>query len=171
MEPTWEPADAGAVGVGVHPAGAVSDARSSVEGYSCQQEDRRCDETPASHVDDANMMVRHGELLHTFRADAIGWDPELDTPLRQPTAAGTPLERRGRSTAELEVRRIIGDVRGGGAAQSGGDALRGVVVGAGGRVLRGQLLGCYTGRVLGPEERAAKRQAESEATNKASKNE
>lgn len=157
MEPTWEPADAGAVGVGVHPAGAVSDARSSVEGYSCQQEDRRCDETPASHVDDANMMVRHGELLHTFRADAIGWDPELDTPLRQPTAAGTPLERRGRSTAELEVRRIIGDVRGGGAAQSGGDALRGVVVGAGGRVLRGQLLGCYTGRVLGPEERAAKR--------------
>ena len=81
--------------------------------------------------------------LHAFRADAVGWDVQADAPLSSVTAS-----------ASLEVHSLQ---RGGDVAGLTERRLRGVIVSRGSQLRLGDLAGCYTGALLGPDERAAKR--------------
>ena len=105
-----------------------------------------------------------GGLLHSFAADATGWDINRNAPLWSPAIARRNAEAGSSGVPQpvLEVRQLSANDcnhTGYGSANPADCSrrLRGVIAGPGSRIEPGQLLGCYTGRVLGPFERANKR--------------
>ena len=100
---------------------------------------------PDAHVDGTRSPMQ------TFQADAVGWEPHADVPLPAAPARAT-LEVHAHDAPALdgEQQREVED----GIARR---HLRGVLVARGSRLRLGDLAGCYTGALLGPDERTAKR--------------
>jgi len=89
------------------------------------------------------LTSRSAPVLHNFSADATPWDASLDAPLAS-AVRPSPSSEHPQGPTRLEVR-MTGE-------------RRGVTLAPGSPPLRfGSLLGCYTGVVLGPSEREAKR--------------
>ena len=165
---------AGAIGSAAERDPKPKGARRQAHGDGCHQPGGEVGARDAAEAGQESFAghAHLGKVLHTFRTDAVAWDAVAEAPLPTGTAATKGIPNAGAGGVgdgaapplELEVRMIDttsrkGDRKGDRKGEIGQEAatrLRGVVVGPRSRVLRGRLLGCYTGRVVGPDERAAK---------------